>query len=141
MSVLGRLASGLADSLFRRQARSGTMAFLVGLRKDVRRAFRDAVDPVTGQPWPPRRNPRTGSRPLVRTGKLMAAALAVVDDARPFGSGVTIDLTVPRYAVIHQFGAGRVPRRRFLGASPETVEAGGDNADGLVKVLVNGRGR
>ena len=118
---LTRVVADLYDALVHRRPRRAAIAFVEGLRKDVRRAFDLAVDPVTGVPWPPLRY-RTG-RPLVLTGTLRRSALHAVDSAVPSGAGVAVVLDSPGYARYHQDGTSRVPRRRFFGVSVETREA------------------
>lgn len=133
MSGFGRVIRSLADSFTNRRERSHALAFLAGMRKDVRKAFDASVDPVTGKPWAPLKY-RVG-KILVDTGRMRAAALGVVDKAKADGKGVTLELTDPPYSAVHQFGAGPVPRRRFFAASPETSRAAGVQwADEIVRV-------
>jgi len=137
MTGLAKVVGSLADSFMNRRERAHTLAFLAGLKRDVTGAFSSAADPVTGQPWPALKY-RTG-RPLILSGTMMAEALSAIDRARPNGWGVTVDLVTPAYAGFHQRGTGRIPRRRFFGASPATVEAAGRQFVGsVVRVAVGG---
>lgn len=107
-------------------AETGVAAFLAGLAEDVKDAFDSKVDPRTGAPWPPRRDALPHPL-LVRTGRLRAAAIEAVQQARLVGGGVEVDLTDPAYGFYHQFGTQNMPARPYFGASPATVErAAGD---------------
>lgn len=99
-------------------------AFLKGMAVDVQTAFDTATDPVTGIAWPERTIPYDHPL-LVLTGRLRAAAIGAVQTAVPTGYGIEINLADPRYGFYHQFGAPRanIPQRRFLGASPGTMES------------------
>jgi phage gpG-like protein len=97
-------------------------AFLKGMASDVQKAFDTATDPVTGIQWPARAIP--ADHPLlVLTGRLRAAAIGAVQTAVPTGYGIEINLAEPDYGFFHQFGTSRMPQRRFLGASPGTLES------------------
>lgn len=133
MGGFGKVIRSLADSFTNRRERSHALAFLAGMRKDVRRAFDSSTDPVTGKKWAPLKY-RVGQI-LVDTGRMRAAALRVVDKATADGKGVTLELTDPPYSAVHQFGNKRVPQRRFFAASPETQRSAGVQwADEIVKV-------
>jgi len=134
---LGRAVSGLYDALVNRAPRAAALGFLAGVRKDVRRAFAQSVDPATGDPFPPLQY-RTGT-PLVLSGRMRAAALAAVDGATARGTGVDIPLNDPPYSEFHQRGTARVPRRRFFAASPATVAAARRQYAGEVVRLFVGR--
>lgn len=100
------------------------LAFVGGMRRDVRNAFTFGVDPVTGAGWKPGK--KSNGRLLVRTGLMMESALRAIDDAERGGGfsgsvGITVSLKSPSYAFVHQSGGGKVPQRRFFGVSPGTV--------------------
>ena len=135
LGAFGRLVADLTDALVNRRERLGAREFVAGLKRDVRSAFANGVDPVTGTPWAPLKY-RQGQI-LVLTGALRAAALATVDAAEPSGWGVTVTLAGPAYAGFHQSGTKRTPQRRFFGISPETRERVRKNCtEDIVKLIV-----
>lgn len=130
-----RVVKDLGDALLNQRTRAGAKVFLAGMKRDVREAFAQAIDPVTREPWPKGKK-KTG-RTLIATGDLMRAAERAVDSAVPSGWGVTVKLTNPEYGFFHQNGTGRNPRRRFFGVGPVTVkETREQTVKEVVKVIV-----
>jgi phage gpG-like protein len=121
LAAVGRVVKDLADALVNRRERLGARVFLDGLKRDVREAFMQGKDPVTGMTWPAVKKP--SGRPLIKSGLMMNSAVMAADDARPSGWGVTVALRQPPYAMFHQHGTKRLPQRRFFGVSPATLEA------------------
>lgn len=81
-------------------------------------------DPVTGNPWTPRKAP-TGSWPLLRKSGKMLGSTKFKADNRPMIFRATTNVN---YGSFHQNGTSRMPQRRWLGL-------GGNFDDKFAKVV------
>ena len=110
----------LRDSLARGELSTYRGVFQKGVQRDARDAFTNATDPVTGVPWAPLLY-RTGQT-LVKTGMLRHRTMEATNNYVHLPNGLLIEQTQPDYGVFHQLGTSRIPQRRFLGASPKTIQ-------------------
>lgn len=85
--------------------------------------FVRSVDP-DGNPWPPVKR-KTPPVALVETGAMLAQTLDLIYHAQIYDDGFELfdaDASLPPYWKVHDAGAGRVPRREFLGIGRELLD-------------------
>jgi hypothetical protein len=104
-------AKGYADALSPARA---------SLERDVRRAFDTQADPVTGNPWPPRKH-EYPHPPLDRSGAMKQDALKAAASAVVTGSSLTAKMPGVPYYGFQAKGTTLVAARRYLGASIGTI--------------------
>jgi len=85
----------------------------------VETAFEKERDPVTHEKWKPLSERRIKERkgnahPILQDTGLLAGSINPFSNESMAGIGTSVD-----YAVVHQFGKGKVPMRRFIGISDD----------------------
>lgn len=90
------------------------------LQRDTERAFDTQADPVSGQPWKPRKGVYVHP-PLRKSGAMRDGAIQATAAAVATGSSLTVKQTSPLHAKFQQGGTKAIEARRFLGASIGTI--------------------
>lgn len=92
------------------------------LAESVQHNFDASCDPA-GHPWPPLKKQRPGRKPLIRTGDLLAGAVAMAWQAVPTRDGLQFDEgLLPHYWRYQQYGTATIPARPFFGISVEFTQ-------------------
>lgn len=136
-SVSIRLPSGR----FPRKAHAAALKAAVPLLiRDAEQAFEKAADPVTGKPWPERKQPYPW--PMLQRSRAMRAAVVTAAAAATItGHTLTVRLGEPPYLVFHQRGTRFMARRRVVGVTRAVARKVRDKLKGEgVRVFRSPRG-
>jgi phage gpG-like protein len=117
------------DRLKNAEFRESLTEAKVAIHRRIRAGFNSSADPQTDENWAPRKG-RYPHPILIKTGRLMQAATGggagAIQEVAPKRLTIGVSTASVPYGRFHQAGAGKMPARPFVGATPDVVDQIGE---------------